>query len=231
MMLVGGGSTGGIHGAHMGPGVHIRYAAQDKKRQTIPWVAYSNGSGARREYLAGGASPESVRSLQTFDMHCVDCHNRASHAFEDPARAIDAELVAGRISPSLPFVKKTGLELLKADYGSEEEAAKQIRAGLKAFYQQKYADVAAKEATSIETTGKALAAIYQRNVFPDLKVGWGTYPNNLGHTDSPGCFRCHDGDHATRAKETITQDCDSCHHALAVDEKSPAVLTTLGLSK
>ena len=44
MMLVGGGNLGGIHGAHMGPGVHIRYAASDKKRQTIPWVEYSNSA-------------------------------------------------------------------------------------------------------------------------------------------------------------------------------------------
>ena len=44
MMMVGGGATGGIHGAHMGPGVHIRYAAADKKRQTIPWVEYQNAT-------------------------------------------------------------------------------------------------------------------------------------------------------------------------------------------
>jgi hypothetical protein len=42
-----------------------------------------------------------------------------------------------------------------------------------------------------------LVAIYNRNVFPDLKVTWGTYPNNLGHTDFPGCFRCHDGSHSS----------------------------------
>ena len=42
MMNVGGGRTGGIHGAHMGPGVQIRYTAADKKRQTISWVEYRN---------------------------------------------------------------------------------------------------------------------------------------------------------------------------------------------
>ena len=231
MMLVGGGSTGGIHGAHMGRGVHIRYAAEDKKRQTIPWFEYTTESGARKEYRATGATADSVRSLETFEMQCVDCHNRASHAFEDPGRAIDHELAAGRISQSLPYVKKTGLELIKANYQSEEEATKKIPAALTAFYQQKYADISARQAPSIASAGKVLATIYQRNVFPDLKVSWGTYPNNLGHTDFPGCFRCHDGDHATTAKETLSQDCDTCHNALAVDEKSPAILKTLGLSK
>ncbi len=73
-------------------------------------------------------------------------------------------------------------------------------------------------------------AIYRRNVFPDLKVAWGTYPNNLGHTDAPGCFRCHDDNHATAGKKTITQDCGACHQALAVEETSPEILKTLGMT-
>jgi hypothetical protein len=60
-------------------------------------------------------------------------------------------------------------------------------------------------------------------------VTWGTYPNNLGHTDYPGCFRCHDGSHATADKKTITQDCSTCHQMLAADETDPAILKTLGL--
>jgi hypothetical protein len=163
-------------------------------------------------------------------MQCVDCHNRASHSFEDPGRAVDANLVAGRISPALPFVKKTALELLKANYQSQEEAAKKIPAGLKSFYQQKYPDALAKQAAAVDMAGKELVAIYQRNVFPDLKVTWGTYPNNLGHTDFPGCFRCHDGDHSTPAKATLSQDCDTCHNAVALDERAPSILKTLGLS-
>jgi hypothetical protein len=67
-------------------------------------------------------------------------------------------------------------------------------------------------------------------VFPDLKVSWGTYPNNLGHADYPGCFRCHDESHATADKKTITQDCGACHQALAVEEASPEILKTLGVA-
>jgi nitrate/TMAO reductase-like tetraheme cytochrome c subunit len=231
MMLVGGGTTGGIHGRHMGPGVQIRYAAQDSKRQTIPWFEYSTQSGVKKEYRASASTPDSIASLPVHEMQCVDCHNRAAHSFEDPGRAVDADLAAGRISPALPFVKKTALELLKTNYSSSEEAAQKIPAGLASFYRQKYPEVLAKQAASIESAGQALVAIYQRNVFPDLKVMWGTYPNNLGHTDFPGCFRCHDGDHSTAAKETPSQDCDTCHNALAMDEKAPAILKTLGFSK
>jgi hypothetical protein len=230
MMMVGGGSAGGIHGAHMGAGVHIRYAASDKKRQTIPLVEYSNvATGVTRAYLAAGAKPDSVRSLPTFEMQCVDCHNRAAHSFELPDRAVDRAMTRGEIPLGLPFVKKTGVELLKANYASEEEAAQKIPGGLNSFYQQKYGDIWAKRSNDVQLAGQALLAIYRNNVFPDLKVTWGTYPNNLGHMDDPGCFRCHDDAHATADKKTITQDCSTCHQTLATEEAAPSILKTLGI--
>jgi hypothetical protein len=228
MMLVGGGNTGGIHGAHMGPGVRIRYAASDKKRQTIPWVEYSNG-GATRTYLADGTTPDAARALPTFEMQCVDCHNRAAHSFELAEHAVDHAMATAQISATLPFVKKTGVELLKATYSSEDDAAQKIPARLNTFYQQKYGDIWAKRSNDVQLAGQALLAIYRSNVFPDLKVTWGTYPNNLGHVDDPGCFRCHDGGHSTADKKVITQDCSTCHQMLATDEADPAILKTLGL--
>ena len=231
MMLVGGGAMGGIHGAHMGPGVRIRYAAADKKRQTIPWVEYRNSvTNVKRDYLAGDAKADAAAKVPVFEMQCVDCHNRAAHSFELPDQAVDRAMSSGLISVSLPFVKKTAVALLKADYASPDEAAAKIRAGMDAFYQQKYGDVWAKRSNEVELAAKALIEIHNSNVFPDLKVTWGTYPNNLGHNDSPGCFRCHDDGHATPEKKTITQDCGTCHNALAMDEANPAVLKTLGLA-
>ena len=232
MMLVGGGNLSGIHGAHIGPGVHIRYAASDKKRQTLPWVEYSNKvTGATRTYVTTGMKPDSVRSLPTFEMQCVDCRNRAAHSFELPDHAVDQTIDAGQIPVGLPFVKKTSVELLKASHTGEDDAVQKIPAGLNGFYQQKYGDIWAKRSNDIQLAGQALVAIYRSNVFPDLKVTWGTYPNNLGHSDDPGCFRCHDDSHATVDKKTITQDCSTCDQMLATDETAPAILKTLGLGE
>jgi formate-dependent nitrite reductase cytochrome c552 subunit len=234
-MKVGGGSLGGIHGAHMGPGVRIRFAAGDKKRQTIPWVEYSNSmANVTRTYLASGTKPDAVSSLPVFEMQCVDCHNRAAHSFELPEHAVDRAMARGQIPADLPFVKKNAIELLKANYASQDQGAQKITYGLSAFYQQRYDDVWAKRSSDIQLAGQELAAIYRSNVFPDLKVTWGTYPNNLGHMDDPGCFRCHDDSHAnqdTKAvdKKTIPQDCTTCHEMLATEESSPAILKTLGL--
>jgi nitrate/TMAO reductase-like tetraheme cytochrome c subunit len=214
-----------IHAAHLGPGIRIRYAAADKKRQTIPLVEYRNTqTGVSQSYLASGAAADSVRSLPTFEMQCVDCHNRAAHAFEAPDRAVNQAMASGVISPTLPFVKKESLELLKATSGEP------IPAALSAFYLKNYPDAAAKQGAAVQAAGQALAAIYQRNVFPDLKVTWGTYPNNLGHTDDPGCFRCHDESHLAAGKKTISQDCGLCHQAVAMDEAAPDILKTLELT-
>ena len=228
-MLVGGGALGGIHGAHMGPGVQIRYAAMDKQRQMIPWVEYRNSaSGAVRTYVTADAKGASA--LPVFEMQCADCHNRAAHRFEDPDAAVDQALASGQIDASLPFVKKTGVELIKASYQTDADAEQRIPAGLAAFYRQSNPDVATQRSSAIQAAGAALLAIYQRNVFPDLRVTWGTYLNNLGHIDTPGCFRCHDGGHSTATGQTITQDCDTCHKVVAVDEASPEVLKTIGIA-
>jgi formate-dependent nitrite reductase cytochrome c552 subunit len=228
-MNVGGGKAGGIHGAHMGPGVQIRYAASDKKRQTIPWIEYRNTeTGVSRTYLASGAKP-GAETRPPFEMQCVDCHNRAAHSFETAEHALDQAIAHGTISASLPFVRKTGLALLQTEFRSDEEAEPEIPSRLAAFYSAKYPEVFTARKADIEAAGKALAAIYSHNVFPDLKVTWGTYASNLGHNDSPGCFRCHDDAHATADKKTITQDCGTCHRMLATEETEPAILKTLGL--
>jgi len=62
-----------------------------------------------------------------------------------------------------------------------------------------------------------------------MKVTWGTHPNHIGHMAYPGCFRCHDGDHAASDGKSITQDCAACHNLLAVQEAKPKVLADLGI--
>jgi hypothetical protein len=232
MMLTGGGDKGGIHGKHLGAGIEIRYAAADGKRQTIPWVEYRNrGTGEVRTFLADGSKDASVANLPRYRMECVDCHNRPTHTFELPERALDTELGLGRISPSLPFIKKKAMELLGTNYAGNEEAGRRIPATLAQFYRERYPEISLQRSSEISSAGSAIAEIYNRNVFPDLKVTWATYPNNLGHTDFPGCFRCHDGSHSTAdAKSTITQDCNTCHEPLAVEEANPEILKTIGLA-
>lgn len=231
-MVIGGSTGSGIHGSHFGPGVRIRYAAADAKRQSIPWVEYRNEKASTvRTYTAAGITDAAVAKLVTHEMQCVDCHNRPAHAFEFPERAVNRAMASGEIAASLPFVKKKSMELLNDRYPDQEEAARKIIGGLRDYYRLSYPEVFAEHAEHVERAAKGVAAIYARNVFPDLGVTWGTYPNNLGHTDSPGCFRCHDDGHTSSDNKVITQDCASCHEMLAVEEASPEILKTLKIEQ
>ena len=135
----------------------------------------------------------------------------------------------GLVSASLPFAKKKALEILKVNYPSREDAAQRIPAAFAKYYQDSYPAIWAQRQAEVTASGKELAAIWLRNIFPDMKVDWGRYPINIGHTDFPGCFRCHDGSHSAKDGNSISQDCNACHNLLSMDEANPKILTDLGL--
>lgn len=205
---VGGGSesrgvASGIHW-HMNLANQIEYIASDAKRQVIPYVRLTDRSGAVREYVADGASPELLAHGERRRMDCVDCHNRPAHTMATTAeRAVNEAMARGEF-PALPFVHREAVKALKTGYATEAAAVDGIGAALRTFY----ADAPAAEARkAVEATTR----IYRGNVFPEMRVGFGTYPNNIGHVDSAGCFRCHDDSHKTKAGKAISQDCETCH--------------------
>jgi nitrate/TMAO reductase-like tetraheme cytochrome c subunit len=215
----------GIHGVHLG---HIEYVATDPTRATIPWVQKRNADGSETVFAtadAGSGVPKGERRV----MDCIDCHNRAAHTFVTAEDAINRAMAEGAISPNLPWVHKEGLELLKANYASEAEAGVKIPQQLQAFYKTQSPDVAATKGALVKAAADQLVTLYSQNVFPYMKVTWGTHPNHLGHISYPGCFRCHDGSHAAKDGTSITQDCAACHNLLAVDETKPKVLSDLGI--
>jgi nitrate/TMAO reductase-like tetraheme cytochrome c subunit len=229
-MNVGGTRMGGIHGAHHGDGITIRFVAGDAKRQDIPLVEYENRvTGVKRTYVKAGADEQALASRPRIAMQCFDCHNRPAHAFQSASAAVDRALLLGRMSASLPFLKKTAVEVLKAGYASSAAAATAIPKALADSYEKSRPDVARERAADIKEAGAVLADIYSRNVFPELSVDWGTYPDHRGHQDSPGCFRCHSGEHATSSGEKLTKNCFRCHHPAAVNETKPEILELLGL--
>jgi nitrate/TMAO reductase-like tetraheme cytochrome c subunit len=218
------GRLSGIHGAHLG---HIEFVPKDATNQTIPWVAKVNDDGSSIEYVSSDEKAPAGGEKRLMD--CIDCHNRAAHSFDTPEDALNKAMVHGRVSASLPFVHKEGLALIKAEYTSREDAESKITAGLEEFYRTQHPDVWSQKRSQIDDAAKAIGAIYGVNVFPFMKVTWGTHPNNIGHNAYPGCFRCHDGSHNTKDGKAIDNDCSLCHNLLAVDEANPKQLADLGL--
>jgi hypothetical protein len=221
----------GIHGHHLADSVRIRYISTDVQRQVIPVVYYTDDAGKTTEFTSADVTPTSqqLSNGENRVMDCVDCHNRPTHAFELPDNAVDKQLSLGHISGDLPFVRRKAVELLRVNYASRENARQSISDGITDFYQKNYPEIYQAKRVLVAQSANAVIAIYLRNVFPDMHVTWGTHPNNLGHMDTPGCFRCHDGNHKSADGQTITNDCSACHLLLANGEKNPKILTELGL--
>jgi len=230
LMHVGGGDDAhgqptGIH-AHVAPGVQVRYLA-DPDRKVITTVESIFPDGRHRMFRTKNSPLVDPPPEQWRTMDCVDCHNRAAHRYRTPAMEVDLAIDSHRLDRALPFIRREAVKVLKAEYGTREEARVQIREGLVGFYRGLDPAAYAGRAKQVEAAADAVAEIYDWNVWPNMKIGWGTYPSLIGHDETDGCFRCHDDEHKTVDGKTITQDCDRCHAVLAQEEENPKVLSAL----
>lgn len=224
--------TTGIHGRHLDAMERISYITTDARRQEIPKVTYRDDNGQLVEYVTDDFKKlpkETVDKATVRKMDCIDCHNRPTHAFQLPDRALDKAMAEKRMSAELPFLKKQALELLKVDYADQKAAAAKIPVALAEYYRTTYPEIYKQKRAQVDTAGEVVKAIYLRNAFPEMKITWGTHPNNIGHEESVGCFRCHDGNHTAADGRSIKGDCDTCHTILAQDEKDPKILKDFGM--
>jgi NapC/NirT cytochrome c family, N-terminal region len=193
---------------HANPAVRVEYVSTDATNETIPYVRVTDAKGQVKEYAAADA-PQGLDTTNRQAMDCVDCHNTVGHPIAAIAeRAVDDAIAAGLVSRQLPFARREGVRLVKASYSSEETAIDAIDRGFREFYQSRSGSV---DPHAMERSVAALQDVYRRNVFPTMKVTWGSYPDNKGHVTATGCFRCHDGSHTAKDGSTINADCEYCH--------------------
>lgn len=201
----------GIHW-HMAPSTRVTYITTDPKRETIPYVKVEDARGRVVEYRAEGVTDEDLAKGERRLMDCMDCHNRPSHRFDpSAANAVNEAMSHGAIPKDLPFVHREAVAALEGPAGSGDEARAAIAARLTRFYRSTYPAVWSARQADVERAIAAAQQIHARNVFPQMRVSWGTYPNHIGHTHAPGCFRCHDGEHRSTDGRVIGQDCATCH--------------------
>jgi NapC/NirT cytochrome c family, N-terminal region len=207
------GSATGIHW-HTDPGTDIQYVTADDDQETISYVRVQEASGAVREYYGEGVTAAEVAGRPRHRMDCMDCHNRPSHQIAGTAEeAVNDLMSRGEIPIDLPFVHREAVQLLKGTYPTQQAAVDGIARSLGDFYahQAPAAGAAPFTPDDVARAVRAVQSIARRSLFPDMHVTFGTYPSEIGHTDAPGCFRCHDDSHKTADGKTISQDCDTCH--------------------
>ena len=108
-------------------------------------------------------------------------------------------------------MRREAVAALKAAAGEREAALAAIGETLQKFYRENYPN---EDAARIVRASVTVQDIYSHNVFPKMKLTFGTHPNHLGHTVYPGCFRCHDDEHTSPDGRVISQDCELCHKSV-----------------
>lgn len=207
----------GIH-QHINPDVRIEYKTSDERRQVIPWVKYTNLKTGRTEIYTDSDDTLSQSALDTMEtrvMDCLDCHNRPSHNYNPPQKFIDKLMAEGKIASTLPGIKLVSMMALNQDYPSTDSAFIAIRTQVNDYYQSSYPDVMKNRKADIDSAIAEIQHGYATNIFPSMKVSWKAYPNNIGHMESNGCFRCHNDKHKTASGKVISKDCNLCHNILA----------------
>ena len=203
----------GIHW-HINPDVKVEYIATDDRRQNIPWVRYTNlktGKEIVYQYEDEPLTQAQIDSLPVRTMDCMDCHNRPSHNYQPPAFFVNNAFTAGKIPKDLPEFKYIAMEICSEEFGTMDSAMAYIDKEIMAFYEDNYPDIYQNEMDKIKKGISGFQSEFKKNIFPDMKVRWSAYPNNIGHVEFDGCFRCHDNMHYSEDYDVIQKDCEQCH--------------------
>jgi len=216
---------GGANDLGEGEGIHwhinaensIEYYALDEKRQEIAWVRFRDEKGAERVYLNEDLDFDSknIDLSHVRRMDCIDCHNRPAHIYNSPSRSVNSALASGRIDPAAPSAKRIAVEALIGDYTDSPSAATTIENQILEAYQEEYPDYFASNEDKVKKIVEVTKEIYKLNFFPEMKVRWDAYPDNIGHFSSLGCYRCHNGKLVSEEGLAISNDCSKCHTILS----------------
>ncbi|MBI5021402.1 MAG: NapC/NirT family cytochrome c [Ignavibacteriales bacterium] len=234
LMKIGGGNpetgpTSGIHW-HMNIDNEVTYAAVDTQRQIIPWVRSKKPDGTETIYRSTEipASEDTLKKAFIRRMDCIDCHNRPTHIYHPPARSVNHIMSLGWIDPMLPNIKNISVQALENPYTSKQSAMDSIKLIIPEYYKLNYPQISSSETTKINRAVVELQKIYSLNYFPEMKVNWKNFNNNIGHLYYQGCFRCHDGKHVSETGKVLSKDCNVCHTILAQQFEQDTVQLSLG---
>lgn len=211
------GQTAGIHW-HMNIGFTVEYIARDERRQDIPWIRATDHETGRVTVYQDTENPlseEEIRKSTPRVMDCMDCHNRPSHKFQSPDHMIDLAILTGQIDPNLSSIKRIAVEAMAREYETEEEAKRGIASYIFDFYKESNPHLSQEQRVKIEQAIRATQHQYSQSLFPEMKVRWADYPDNIGHFLYRGCMRCHEGTHTSEEGWLLTHECSTCHSILS----------------
>jgi hypothetical protein len=210
----------GIHW-HVSGGNRVIYASEKGERKDIPWIRFERDSQPPVEYRFTGSelSAADLAALPRRTMDCVDCHNRPTHIYRTANTELETMFARFPELQSVPYLKKAASEVMERRFSDDQIEDGVVRKSIVAWY-----DAHPEEKPDpklLKLAAEKVQEIYRQNVWPKMNIGWGTYPNHIGHTVSPGCLRCHGNNHVTAEGKAVRSDCRLCHTLLALEEENP----------
>lgn len=225
LLKVGGPETeeahgGGIHW-HVSGGNRVTYLSEKGERMDIPWVRLEKKGQAPVEYRFTGSelTEAEIAAAPKRTMDCVDCHNRPTHVYKTPDGELEDMFRRLPELQTVPYLNKAAREVLSRVFNREEIDRGEIGEVLLGWYEG-YPEEN-PDPKLLNRAAEQVQKIYAENVWPEMDITWGTYPDHIGHTVSPGCLRCHGNNHVTAEGKPVNSDCRLCHTILALEEENP----------
>lgn len=209
---------GGSERLGLGRGIHwhienqVYFLSTDDREQEIPFVRVVEDDGSITDFVdvESDIDPQTINAEDLQEMDCITCHNRITHLILPPEDTVNQLMERHLISRDIPEIRQKAVEVYSQIYDTQEKGLRGIEA-LSTYYQTYYPDFYDVDGHLVADAITVLQETYSQSVFPHQKADWTSHPNNVGHLESPGCFRCHDGKHLNENAEAIRLECNLCH--------------------
>lgn len=207
------GFSEGIHW-HINPSVRIEYISDNDQRENITYVKYTDINTGEAHIFRDPDNPVSdslIAAQIPRTMDCIDCHNRPTHNFDSPPAYVDQDLLKGEVSKDIPFIKKVAMGILRDTFKDKDSALVVIRDSILNYYRSDFNHYFQENSELLNNSITSIQNSFSQNTFPSMKVAYDVYPDHIGHLETVGCFRCHNGSFQTEDGRKITRDCNLCH--------------------
>jgi nitrate/TMAO reductase-like tetraheme cytochrome c subunit/mono/diheme cytochrome c family protein len=209
---------GGSQRQGLGRGIHwhiqntVEYLPTDPEEQEIPYIKVTDTDGSVSEFVdvESGFDKSTLDPSKLKQMDCITCHNRITHLVAAPEDTVDRLIAADQISKDIPDIRRQAVEAYSNIYSTTQQGLDGI-AAIEEYYTTYYPEYYALNAAKIRQAITVLQEAYGNSVYPEQNSDWSSHPNNIGHKDSPGCFRCHDGKHLDAQQQAVRLECNLCH--------------------
>lgn len=202
----------------LGRGIHwhiqnqVEYLSTDPEEQEIPYVRVTRTDGSSAEYVDVEAQLDlsTINPAELKQMDCITCHNRITHLVTTPENTVDRLIASRQVANNIPDIRRQAIEAYSKIYKTTQQGLDGIGA-IEDYYRTYQPEYFVANQQKIQQAILALQNAYGNSVYPEQNSDWTTHPNNIGHKDSPGCFRCHDGKHLDAEQKAIRLECNLCH--------------------